>query len=57
MFNLGNFVRESIRVLNVATRPRQKEFERIVKVTGIATILVGAFGILIMVVINVITAV
>lgn len=50
------FLRESQRVMNVATRPRQKEFERIVKVTGVATVLVGFAGVVIMLVLNLIMA-
>ena len=49
------FVKESVRVMNVASRPRQKEFERIVKITGIGTIIVGLIGVIIMVILNLIT--
>ena len=49
------FVKESMRVMNVATRPKQKEFERIVKITGIGTIIVGLMGVVIMAIINMIT--
>jgi protein translocase SEC61 complex gamma subunit len=49
------FIKESMRVMNVATRPKQKEFERIVTVTGIGTIIVGLMGVLIMIVLNLIT--
>jgi len=34
-------------VLYVATRPRRKEFEKIVKITGAGIILVGLLGVLI----------
>ena len=41
------FLKESRRVLFVATRPRRKEFEKIVKITGLGIILVGLLGVLI----------
>ncbi len=46
------FVKQSMRVMNVATRPRQKEFDKIVKITGIGMILVGIFGMLLSFVVN-----
>ncbi len=42
-----NFIRECRRVLFVATRPRRKEFEKIVKITGLGIILVGLLGVMI----------
>ena len=45
MFDLPNYIRESRRVLNVATRPRRKEFEQIVKITGLGILIVGALGV------------
>lgn len=47
MFNVANYVRECIRVLNVASRPRRKDFEKIVKMTGIGIIIVGLIGVVI----------
>lgn len=41
------FLKECRRVLYVATRPRRKEFEKIVKITGLGIILVGLLGVLI----------
>jgi protein translocase SEC61 complex gamma subunit len=41
------FLKECRRVLYVATRPRRKEFEKIVKITGAGIILVGLLGVLI----------
>ncbi|MFA6489889.1 MAG: protein translocase SEC61 complex subunit gamma [Candidatus Micrarchaeia archaeon] len=41
------FLKECRRVLYVATRPRRKEFEKIVKITGLGIILVGLMGVLI----------
>lgn len=40
------FLKECRRVLFVATRPRRKEFEKIVKITGLGIILVGLLGVL-----------
>ncbi|VVB99022.1 Protein translocase subunit SecE [uncultured archaeon] len=50
--DIGGFIRESIRVLNVATRPRQKEFMRIIKVTGLGIILVGLAGVILSLIFN-----
>lgn len=46
MFDIRNYIRESIRVLNVASRPRKKEFEKIVLITGLGIILVGLIGVI-----------
>jgi len=45
MFNIGQFIRECVRVLTVASRPRRKEFEKIVKITGIGILLIGLIGV------------
>ena len=47
MFDLRNYLRECARVLHVATRPRRKEFEKIVKITGLGIIIVGLIGVII----------
>jgi len=47
MFDAIGFLKQSRRVMNVATRPRQKEFEKIVKMTGIGIILIGLIGVII----------
>ena len=47
MFDIIGFLKQSQRVMNVATRPRQKEFEKIVKMTGIGIILIGLIGVII----------
>ncbi len=47
MFNIGLFIRESIRVMNVATRPRRKDFEKIVNITGLGIISIGLIGVII----------
>jgi len=52
---IRNFINESIRVMNVASRPRRKEYESIVKITGIGLILVGLAGVIIMVIIGAIS--
>lgn len=45
MFDIRGFANQSVRVLNVASRPRQKEFEKIVKVTAAGVIIVGIVGV------------
>lgn len=45
-WQFGNFIRQSVHVMHVATRPKQKEFERIVMITGAAAILIGLAGVL-----------
>lgn len=54
MFNIFAYIRESRRVLNVASRPRRKEFEQIVKITGLGTVLVGIIGTLLSFLLNLI---
>jgi protein translocase SEC61 complex gamma subunit len=49
---IGSFARESFRIINVATKPKQREFERIVKITGAGIILVGLAGVIIMMVLK-----
>ena len=45
LLTIRTFVRESSRVMNVASRPRRKEFEKIVKITGLGIILIGLIGV------------
>ncbi|MFA6327960.1 MAG: protein translocase SEC61 complex subunit gamma [Candidatus Micrarchaeia archaeon] len=52
--DIVGWVRQSMRVMNVATRPRQKEFERIIKVTGIGMIIVGLIGVVLSFLVNLI---
>ena len=52
MFDVVGFVRQSMRVMNVATRPRQKEFDKIVKITGIGMIIVGLVGVILSFIVN-----
>ena len=47
MFDIRGFVNQCVRVMNVATRPRQKEFEKILKVTMLGMILIGLIGVII----------
>ena len=49
-----DFVRDSRRMISVATLPRYKEFERIVKITGAGVILICAVGVMIMAVLRLI---
>lgn len=39
--------RKMVRVLKVATRPRQKEFEQMAKVTMVGVIIMGLLGVII----------
>jgi len=52
MFDVVGFIRQSVRVMNVASRPRQKEFDKIVKITGIGMIIVGLVGVVLSFVVN-----
>lgn len=52
--DIVGWIRQSMRVMNVATRPRQKEFERIIKVTGIGMIIVGLIGVVLSFLVNLI---
>ena len=47
MFDIIGFLKQSSRVMNVATKPRLKEFEQIVKTTGLGIILIGLIGVII----------
>ena len=50
--DIAGWIKQSIRVMNVATRPRQKEFDKIVKITGIGMIIVGLIGVILSFVVN-----
>ena len=52
MFDIGGWIKQAMRVMNVATLPRQKEFNRIIKVTGIGMIAVGLIGVILSFVVN-----
>lgn len=52
MFNLFNYIRECRRVMNVASRPRRKDFEKIVKITGLGIVLVGLIGVVLSFLLN-----
>ncbi|MFA6214258.1 MAG: protein translocase SEC61 complex subunit gamma [Candidatus Micrarchaeia archaeon] len=52
MYDVAGFVRQSIRVMNVATLPRKKEFDRIVKITGIGMVIVGLIGVMLSFLVN-----
>ncbi len=45
MFNVFSYIREARRVLYVASRPRRREFEQIVKITGLGILIVGILGV------------
>ena len=52
MFDVVGFVKQSMRVMNVATLPRKKEFDKIVKITGIGMIIVGLVGVILSFLVN-----
>ena len=52
MYDIGGWVKQAMRVMNVATLPRQKEFDRIIKVTGIGMIAVGLVGVILSFIVN-----
>jgi len=54
MFDIMGFINQSRRVMNVATLPRQKEFEKIVKITAIGIFIIGLIGVLLSFVLNVV---
>ncbi len=41
---VGELYQRSIRVLNVAYRPQEKEFLRMAKITALGTIVIGLIG-------------
>ena len=52
MFDIGGWIKQAMRVMNVATLPREKEFNRIIKITGIGMIAVGLIGVILSFVVN-----
>ena len=52
MFDIRQYLREVMRVLNVASRPRRKEFEKIVNITGLGIIAVGLLGVILSFLLN-----
>lgn len=52
MYDIVGFVKQSMRVMSVASRPRQKDFEKIVKITGIGAALIGLAGVIISYIFN-----
>ncbi|MFH1095830.1 MAG: protein translocase SEC61 complex subunit gamma [Candidatus Micrarchaeota archaeon] len=47
MFDISVELRKMVRVLSVATRPRQREFMRMAKVTAAGIILIGLIGVIV----------
>lgn len=54
MFDVGDFISKSIRILNVSYRPRERELVRMAKVTGMGIILIGAIGFIISLIFHII---
>ncbi len=52
MFDVKLYLREIIRVLHVASRPKRKEFEKIVNITGLGIIVVGLLGVILSFLLN-----
>ena len=53
MFDLQAEIKKHVRVLQVASRPRFKDFERMVMVTGAGVVLMGIIGLVISFVLNI----
>ncbi len=54
MFNVVNYVKECRRVMNVASRPRRRDFKQIVKITGLGIVLIGLIGVVLSFLLNLI---
>ncbi len=54
MFDIFNYMKECRRVMNVASRPRRKDFEKIVKITGLGIVLIGLIGVILSFLLNLI---
>ena len=52
MFDIGGWIKQAMRVMNVATLPREKEFNRIIKITGIGMVAVGLIGVILSFLVN-----
>lgn len=53
LFGVDKHLQRALRVLNVLYRPRRKEFEMIVKVTGLGVIIIGLIGFIITIIFTV----
>ncbi len=54
MFDLADFLNRSMRVMSVFSRPKEKEFMKMATVTGIGMVIIGAAGLVVAVVFNII---
>ena len=53
MFNLAEEIRKLVRVLQVASRPRLRDFERMALVTGAGIVVMGLIGLVISFILNI----
>ncbi|MEM3400153.1 MAG: protein translocase SEC61 complex subunit gamma [Candidatus Micrarchaeia archaeon] len=53
LFGIDRYMQRALRVLNVSYRPKRKEFEMIVKVTGLGMIVIGLIGFVITIIFTV----
>lgn len=54
MFDLAEFLSRSMRVMSVFSRPKEKEFMKMAMVTGVGMVIMGAAGLVISIVFNII---
>ena len=53
MFNLAEEIRKLVRVMQVASRPRLRDFERMAMVTGAGILFMGLIGLVISFILNI----
>jgi len=53
MFNVAEEIRKLVRVMQVASRPRMRDFERMAMVTGAGIIVMGVIGLIISFILNI----
>ncbi|MEM4348618.1 MAG: protein translocase SEC61 complex subunit gamma [Candidatus Anstonellaceae archaeon] len=54
MANISEFIKHCRRVMHVATLPRKKEFEMIVKISVIGVLIIGLLSVVISALLNII---
>ena len=53
MFNAAEEFRKLVRVMQVASRPRMRDFERMAAVTGLGIVVMGIIGLIISFILNI----
>ena len=46
MFNVGDFINKSLRIMNLFYRPKRKEFMKMARITAIGMVGIGLIGLL-----------